>query len=160
MAKNKKVAEVSVKTKKTSVRVRSIRDARPFLTINPDNVKKLNELTEGELIAEGYRFPMVNTPNFKKTEEERKELKAIKSKAVRTPSVPPLNQNATPKQCVVELKSVERFNGKNPSTFHNIKTALLKPFEIVGFLDSLTTKKATVLRYTYDGKVVNFEKAN
>lgn len=160
MAKqNKKVAEVSVKTKKSSVRVRSIHDAKPFLTYKPDEVKKLYELTEEELIAEGYRFQLVKRPDFSKTKQERKELEEKKFKvSYRTPSVPPLNVRATPKRCVVELQSVERFNGKNPSDFHNIKSAILRPFEIVGFIDSLNTKKATVIRYTYDGKTVEIEK--
>ena len=161
MAKqNKKVAEPVVKVKKaSSVRVRSLQDARPFLTADIENTKKLNELTEEELVAQGYRYPLVNRPNFAKTEAEREELKAVKRKiSHRQPSIPPFDYRATPKRCVVQLESNEKFNGKNPQGFHNIKSAELRPFEIPGFINSLNTKKATVIKYTYDGKTVEIGK--
>ena len=161
MAKqNKKVAEPAAKGRKTSsVKVRTLQDAKPFLTYDIENTKKLNELTEEEMVAQGYRYPLLNRPNFAKTEAERAELKAVKRKiGHRQPSAPPFNYRATPKRCVVQLESNEKFNGKNPQGFHNIKTADLRPFEIPGFIDSLNTKKATVIKYTYDGKTVEVGK--
>lgn len=155
------VAPVKVK-KATSVRVRSLQDARPFLSVYRD-IEPLNELTETQLIAEGYRNPLAVRPDFSKTKEEKKELHAMKVKVgYHTPWAPPTPYENIAQRITVQLKQKLDRAGKvvnrNEPDFQNIKSAVLKPSEIYMYLLSLQSKAVDVVKYTYKGKVFTYGK--
>lgn len=161
----KKVAEAPVKVKKTSsVKVRTLRDARPFLSAYQD-IAPLNKLTEAELIAEGYRAPLVKKiTEFQKTDAEKEALKAAKFKVkYHTPWAPGAKYEPIGHRIVVKLKQKANFKGetvnKNNPTFHNTKSAEIKPADLHMYLSSLNTKTAEVVSYTYQGRTVSYGQA-
>lgn len=144
------VQEPVVKTRKVSaVRVRSIHDARSFFS--KKETPSLIELSESQLIEEGYRYPYAIRPNFKKTVEEREELAKVKFKAPRKPGVPTKKDFSIPKLYTIQIKYV------GPGKIKNFKTtysAWLKESEIFSYEASLKFPELTVIaKKVYGGKI-------
>lgn len=158
MAKNNKKkadAPVRVRTKKKNVLMRSTRDARPFTSVGEF---KLYELTQEQKIAQGYQPPLIETPNFEKSEKEKDQLKRVKSKLsyhVPGPGVPPSPYEYTTHRATVYLKQKK---GRNDSTFANVRSAEIKPSDLAMYLNSLRNRDVHIVRYDFMGETTVYGK--
>lgn len=148
-----KTKEAVVKVKKTSaVKVRTVKDARPFLST--PGVRPFNELSEIQLVAEGYRNPLLVRPNFKKDEKERYELSVAKfKKKDDTPWAPYRKMYGVVKRLTIHVKNEAK--PEERSTFKTTYTADLKECDIPGYLDSIGYRGLNVTKMTYGGKKHN-----
>lgn len=164
MAKNNKAktTEVVAKTKKKSAaRVLSARDARPFLSDPKKEIVPLNELTEEQLILEGYRMPFVVVPNFKKTPEEREKLEKLKSRCTNLNNRHegmPRPKNLGIKQRFTIHRKIK--GGKAPANFKSTCSAVIYRSDISAFLQSIYTTafkdigKVVVTKMTFGKEVL------
>lgn len=124
---------------------RSIKNTkRPFQ--KPREAKSVLDMSESEMLAIGYRNPLVKKYDFKHSDEEKKKLKKLRFKGpTNSPGMP------RPKRSELEANLILHIKPTGKDDYKSTVTYKAKPSEIGYILGTLVIKDSIAKAY-YNGK--------